>query len=349
MENKIEVKNILKLLRIQTAGLTALSALFGYLAVINFYDFQFWKFILLFLLGLCAHFHGFVSNEIADYKIDRLSEDLKHKPIVGGKISLKLAWLINIIPAIVAYMIFLLVFKNIYLWLIFIFSHICEIIYNFFGKKFPGSDIFLALWGFSFVIIGSFTAQLSFNNFYEAPRLLPLPLLIGLLGAFQLFFNNAIEGGIKDCDHDLKGGAKTLVSYVFKAKVIDNKLEIPLSLKKFAIIIKLIPLFLSFSPYLFPSFFHYENKYIKIQIPFHFLLTLVSVFSMMKFLNFKVFDRNKLKRYFSIHEISITFIMPVILLGVTGYFWFFFLMFFPLIWFLSFNYLLYGTLINPGV
>ena len=41
----------------------------------------------LFFIGLLFHIDGFISNEYADIEVDKLSIDIKNKPLLSGEIS----------------------------------------------------------------------------------------------------------------------------------------------------------------------------------------------------------------------------------------------------------------------
>jgi len=345
------IRRLLVLARIQTAGVTTLTGVFGALA--NRSQGRPEPIVLagLFLIGLCAHLHGFITNELADTSVDRLSPDLADKPLVSGAISRRTAWIAAWIPALIAYVVIALVFRNIWLWLLFLVGHLGEYIYNFHGKSFPGSDFFLALWASTFCLFGALAVHLpapwSPHSWSAWPGpIAPLAWIVALLGGLQIFFNNAIEGGIKDCDHDLTAGARTLAAFVLGARVTAGQLHLPRRFRITALCLKLPALLLAALPLLLPEALHYAPPG-RTQIVLHAILTLLALITLGAFLRDQPFDRPRLKRIFSLHEIAVTFLVPLLLLPVAGAAWTWFLVLFPLSWYLLANRLLYGTFLHP--
>jgi 4-hydroxybenzoate polyprenyltransferase len=302
---------------------------------------------ILFIIGVFMHIFIFVLNEYIDVDIDRLSPDLSEKPLVKRSVSMQGALTVIFISVSLTYVITLFFYPALWIILILTISHICGVIYDVYGKKFPGSDFVLAGWIFWFCIFGAIAADLSLNP-------LELPVIIYIiagLGYMQIVFNNAVEGGLKDVDHDHIGDARTLAT-VLGVKAKKGKLSVSSNFMIFTWSIKIvhIALFLSLFFNSDLDFWQFEPFYIKIiLLTFILLLIIVIFFTIYRFLNFKTFDRSKLKRIFSIHEISTYFIVPLILIPLLGWQISLGLLFLPLLWFICLNLILYGKPLEPQV
>ncbi len=347
------LREYLILARIQTAGVTILTGIFGALAASSAAQPTALALAALGVIGLCAHLHGFISNELADQNVDALSGELSAKPLVQGSITRRRAWIAAMLPAVIAYPIIALIFPNVWLWGLFLAGHAGEIVYNFRGKRFPGSDACLALWAFTFCLFGAWSAFLPLPwqtiNFWKLPGSLPpLAWIIAALGGLQIFFNNAIEGGMKDCDHDALASARTLASYVLGARVENGRLILPRRFIVFAAALKAPALMLAALPLIFPAALDYPRQQ-PAQSVLYVLLSSAAVGSFIAFHRQTLFNRTGLKRLFSIHEISVTYLVPLLLWPVAGGAWAAFLCLFPLAWYLAANRTLYGTFLNPQV
>lgn len=204
----------LRLARVQTSGVTATVPLYGYIAAAYAFgpgieaalaDLP--KVALLVGAGFFAHLFGFVQNEIADLEVDARALYRRPKPLPSGLVSIRGA-IALMVGGAVAYLAFALVLSkapdNAALWLA-VLSVLLADLYNERGKDIVGGDLFLAasitiLVMFGASVIAGFEALLS-----------PPVVMVGLLAGFQLFFNNAFEGGFKDHASDLEGGKRTLV------------------------------------------------------------------------------------------------------------------------------------------
>lgn len=86
---------------------------------------------------------------------------------------------------------------------------------TFSEKKIPGSDFLLAE-SFFLLLIWS---KHRFNAFYK------LNLHCIFLFFVDFVFLNAVEGGLKDVDHDYLAGAKTLAT-IMRVKVKEGRLTV---------------------------------------------------------------------------------------------------------------------------
>jgi hypothetical protein len=145
---------------------------------------------------------------------------------------------------------------------------------------------------------------------------------------------DALGGGLKDAKNDREAGANTLA--IFSGVKANKNLHIPLSYKIIILPFDISTIVLAIIPFLFFGF-----KYSLIQIFLIFLLIILLIFSTLKLLHFKVFDRKKIKYHNRNHELAGYVLVPVILMEIIGIKFVIFLIFFPIIWFIIFNYILY--------
>lgn len=338
----------IRLFRLQTGAITAVAPIFGYVCfiTINNIDLEILNLILLFIIGIFMHIYIFVLNEYIDVDVDRLSTDLQEKPLVKGSVSMNGALAVIIVALVLAYILTLLLFLKFWAIIALTLAFVFGSIYDIYGKKFPGSDFVLALWIFWFCIFGASIVGIA--NPFELPALI---YIVAGLGFMQIVFNNAVEGGLKDVDHDHLGGAKTLAT-VLGAKVKRNKLLCSPQFKGFTWGLKIVHVGLLLTLFLIPDldFWSYETLYIRAVIIVLIVFLIAVVFyTTYKFLNIGKFDRSKLKRIFSIHEISTYFPVPIILIPLIGFYIAVGLLLLPLIWFILLNLILYGSPLEPRV
>ena len=220
----------LKLFRLQTGATTALAPVIGYLimAAQTNYEVQIITLVVLFIIGILMHIFEFVLNEYIDLDVDRRSPDLKEKPLVKGSVSPLAALVVVIVAMTLSYLMAILFFFDLWTMIFLTLAFEFGAIYDIFGKRFAGSDFMLALWIFFFCLFGASTISHNFTA---------ILILVAGLGFFQILFNNAIEGGLKDSDHDASAGAKTLANSL-GVQVINGKPVIPTQFKVVSYAIK---------------------------------------------------------------------------------------------------------------
>ena len=174
-----------------------------------------------------------------------------------------------------------------------------------------------------------------------------IPFLICLLYFFQIVYNNAIEGGLKDVDHDSAGGAITLATFM-GVKVQNGIVKITKSFVVFAYSLRII--FLGLIIYLGfqPQLLFWSETYI-IQIFIIIILALIYFASLSSFLKNIKFNRSRLKKIFSINEMASYFMILIVLSELFGLYLTIFLIILPALWYLIFNAVLYGKLLEPMV
>jgi len=330
----------LKLFRLQTGATTALAPVIGYLvlgAQLN-YCFNFTEISLLFIIGILMHIFEFVLNEYVDVDVDKLSPDLAEKPLVKGTVSLPTALAVTIGALVLCYLLTIVFFLNLWTLIMLTLAFEFGAIYDIHGKRFPGSDFTLALWIFFFCLFGASVV----SNQYTG-----ILYLVAGLGFFQILFNNAVEGGIKDADHDATAGAHTL-AHVLGVHVQNGRLIIPNMFKFTTYAIKighisLVLVLIYFGIINISTTADYFHLLIII------LLIIIIFYTMHKFLSVTVFNRDKLKRIFSIHEIATFYLAPVLLVQLLGLLPVLVILFLPLAWFIILNIILYGKPLEPRV
>jgi 4-hydroxybenzoate polyprenyltransferase len=340
MQNTNGPLEYLKLFRLQTGATTALAPVIGYfiIAVQTNYLIDYSEIILIFIIGLLMHIFEFVLNEYIDENVDRKAPNLAEKPLVKRTISPATALGIAFGAMILAYILTIIFFFNIWTLIILTLAFEFGAIYDIYGKRFAGSDFTLALWIFLFCLFGASVVSFQFSG---------ILYLVAGLGFFQILFNNAIEGGIKDSDHDALAGAHTLASKL-GVRVKNKKLIIPPAFKVASYAIKIgyitIVALLFFVLRISLSSF-YDFLYFTIII----FLIIVIFYTLNKFLNFTDFNRSKLKRIFSIHEIATFYLSSILLLPLLGLKIIIGLLLLPLIWYMALNLILYGKALEPRV
>jgi phosphatidylserine synthase len=186
--------------------------------------------------------------------------------------------------------------------------------------------------------MGASTISIDFNI---------LVYLVCLVYFFQILYNNAVEGGLKDVDHDGIGGAKTL-ALAMGVNVKLEDLKITKSFAGFAYALRFI--FLGLLVFLGsqPQLDFWSNKHV-FQIIIILFLTMIFLGTLLKFLKNVKFDRGRLKKLFSLHEMTSYFMLIIVLSPLLDIWITLALVLLPAIWYLVFNIFLYGKLLNPRV
>ena len=324
-----------RLLRIPGIGGLAIPPVVGAITVGVF---DLYNLTILFFIGALAAVYGFILNDYVDLEVDKLCEDLKGKPLVSGIISRKTALAISILFIILSYLLIGV------LWygqpidhykigaLISSFTAlILGTIYNFFGKKFVGSDFLVAL---SMAFIFLFGA-LSFGE----PTI--ITWVIFILTFNNLLHMNAIEGGIKDSDHDHLMGVKN-IALSSGVKVKGNNITIPNKFKAFSLGIRSFTAILLFIP-----FFYYGYQYYTWQMAI-LMIALIGIFFLsIKLITIKEFDRDKIRKYITGQSFLRYSVVPIMLISIIGLKYSLILIFFPIVWYVVFALLLREKMFRP--
>ena len=203
--------------------------------------------------------------------------------------------------------------------------------YNLYGKKIVGSDFLVAI-SVSFVFL---FGALSFGE----PTI--FTWIIFLLTFNNLTHMNAVEGGIKDADHDYIMGVKN-IALSSGVKVDGDKIFIPLRFKVFGMGIRSFSAFLLFVPFVFYGYGYYMWQLIILAIA-----TIGVIYFSVKLLSIKTFDRNTIRKYIGIQSFLRYSLVPIMLISVIGTMYSIILIVFPIVWYIGFAPLLGEKLFKP--
>lgn len=325
-----------KFLRIPGLGGLAIPPVIGALTVNPNIDLFY--LILLFLIGSLAAIYGFVLNDYVDIEVDKLSNELKGRPLVSGEISQKKAVAICIFCVFFAFLlIFILFYGKViegYILVAVISISLALIlgsIYDFHSKDFIGSDILVSI---SVSLVFLFGA-LSIGE----PTL--FTWIIFILTFNNLLHMNAIEGGIKDAEHDKKYGVKNIA--LKSGVIVSNKnIIIPKKFKALSFGIRLFSSLLIFIPFLF-----YGISFYPWQIIILFIAIFIMLYLNLKLLTIKEFNRNIIKKYISSLSFVRYSLIPIMLISTIGIIYSTILIIIPIGWYIIFAPLSGEKLLKP--
>ena len=228
-----------KILHLPGFAALAMPAVIGAISVGVF---DLYSLVLLFCIGGFAVIFGFILNDYSDVELDRLVPELRKKPLVSGEIGMKTGITISLILIMLTFLFIFFLWwgkeiNDSKLWsvLLLFVAGVLGSIYNIYGKQIVGSDILVAIaMGFLF-LFGALSVGIP----------TPITWIIFWLTFNQTLHMNAVEGGIKDIDHDYKMGVKNIA---LKSGVVvkDKKLIIPARFRAFGLGIRLTSTILLF-------------------------------------------------------------------------------------------------------
>lgn len=324
-----------KLLRLPGIGALGTTTLIGALTV-GVYDLV--DLGIVFLIGSFSAVFGFLLNDYADVELDNLVDDLKKKPLVSGDVSKRSALMIAILLILSTFfLISLLYFEKpidtykFYAILCIILAGILGSVYDLFGKKIVGSDFLVSI---SMSLVFLFGA-LSFGQ----PT--TITWIIFILTFNQSLHMNAVEGGIKDADHDYKMGV-TNIALSSGVKVEGNTLFIPNAFKTFGFGIRLFSAVLLFTPFVFFGYTYYLWHIILLAV-----LTFILLALSVKFLTMKIFNRSQIRKIIGIQSFLRYSLVPIMLIPIIGTLPSVILIIFPIAWYILFTPLLGEELFKP--
>ena len=336
MNLKNKTLGYLQLLRLQTSAVTALTPVIGGL-ITGQHDII--LLFILFLIGFLYHIYGFVLNDYIDIYVDKKSVDLNKKPLISGIIPKNHALFIALSSGICAFILTISFFQFLLPILFLLLAIFLGGIYDLFGKKIPGLDFVLGVGFFFICLMGASTVSNDFTI---------LTYLVCLIYFIHIAFNNSVEGGLKDVDHDYLAGAKTIAT-IMGVTVQNKKMKITKKFAAFSYFLKFIFIFLIILLCIQPeiNLFNYEKNIIQIIL---FIFFSVAIFyTMYKFLYLSLFDRSKLKKLYSLHEMSSYFLLIISLSPLVELWPLIFLFLFPFVWYIVFNFILYRKFLQPQV
>ena len=324
-----------KLLRLPGLGGLAIPPVIGALSVGVF---DIYSLLLLFIIGAFASIYGFILNDYADVELDKLVKELHGRPLVSGAVSRINAIAISVFCIFFAFLfIFILWYGQTFdeykfaAVLCIFLAGILGSIYNLYGKKIVGSDFLVAL-SVAFVFL---FGALSFGE----PTI--FTWIIFILTFNNLLHMNAVEGGIKDADHDYIMGVKN-IALESGVKVDGKNVFIPLSFKSFGMGIRFFSAFLVFVPFVF-----FEYDYYLWQIVILAAAALGVILVSAKLLSIKTFDRTTIRRYIALQSFLRYSLVPLLLVRSIGIFPSVLLIAFPILWYILLAPLLGEKLFRP--
>jgi 4-hydroxybenzoate polyprenyltransferase len=336
MALKKTIHNYLQLFRIQTAAATASAPLIGALIMGQHNIFSL---IIICMIGLLYHIYGFVLNEYMDSEIDKKSAYFSHKPLVAGTICKRNALSIVIGTGVSSCIIIIIFFPTPLPVLLLICALLFGGIYDIFGKKFPGSDFILGISFFFICLTGAGTVSYRFNT---------LTLVMCSIYFVHIVFNNAVEGGIKDIEHDSLAGTKTLIQWM-NVTLENGKLKVTKRFLVVGYVLRIIFICLICRIVFYgdiSQWFSIDNIVFLILLV---LLVIVMCIVLFKFLHMPKYERSFLKKLFSIHEIVSYSVVVISLTPILDPVTIFFLLILPLLWYILFNLVLTGRPLEPNV
>ena len=320
------LKDYLMLLRIHTAGVTAVVVLLGALLMECR---KATTLLLLFISGVLLHTSGFALNEVMDLPYDKSSPHLKHKPLVRGSVKRSSALLLSIILFLLSITLFFISLQSVIALLLLLLSSLLGVTYDLWGKRFPFTDLPLAGW-FALLPVASSSA-------FGGPP--PIIYLISLFLFLQILFNNSVEGGLKDLESDLESGARGTLIYLGAGR--GGRLKGPALTYSLA-----VRLLLASAP-LLPIFItgFYSTPLKGVIILFNLLLLIFSFKTLLK----PPREREQLLKEFTLHEVGSFLLLILLLIPLLPVKFLPLLLLLPPIWNLLFTKLIYGRAGTPGV
>lgn len=327
----------MRLMRVPGIGALGLPPVIGAITVNNL---SILTIIPLFMIGIFFSIFGFILNDYVDLDLDRYSKSLSRRPLVKGTITKRKSIIIMLICFFLGWLtVFIFLYKNENLFfiglLILLISNILIIIYDLYGKKLLGSDFIFALAETLFFLFGALVASTN--------GLLSIFTWVGLIIIYtQMFYENAITGGLKDADHDYLKNVKNIASEFGVEVKSDKKLYVPFKFKILGVGIHLFTI-----PFIFIPFIFYGIAYEIWQIILLSFIILLALFLIIRMLSMKRFNRRKLRRLIVKNLFVRYTIIPVMLISIIGFYYMIIMIIFPLVWYLFFSLIMKETIFEP--
>lgn len=309
------------------------------IAAVSVGSFDFFTLTLLFLLGAYSSIFGFVLNDFIDVEVDKKSDELKDRPLVSGTISKQAALWICFTVIMLTFLTFFILFYGEVITFFRFLSIICILlawilgsIYDVYGKRIFASDILVALSVAFIFLIGAFAMD-------KEPTL--FTWIIFVLTFNNLFHMNAIEGGIKDADHDVLMNVNN-IALRSGVKVEKKKMFVPNSFKLLGMSVRMSSIILLFTPFVF-----FNQPFEWYQLIILGAASFGVLFFSLKLLSLKIFDRKIIRKYISIQSFLRYSLVPLMLLSIIGLIPAIILIFLPIVWYIVFTPLTGVKLFQP--
>lgn len=300
--------------------------------------------VILFVMGAFFHIYGFVLNEWADIEVDKASPDLQGKPLVSGEISPKEALWTAMVAAVMCFVLLSLVTVDIVTHLVLLGSILVAGGYDLFGKKAP-LDVLLAGSITLMFLVGAMSLGYFDPSYGDHMTIF---LCVGGLQFLQNLYQNAIEGGIKDADHDAAAGARTFAAILGVRVSDDGQMGPAPAFTTSAMLMKGVQITLLL--YIAVEVTHLDTMEGS-SLLWAFLV--IAIFGMIATIGLMLppvgFDRSRLKKTFSMHELATYGAIMLVIIPLVGEWTALFLFLFPMFWFGAVNRILFGGTLEPGV
>jgi len=318
----------LRLGRIFNAEILALLYVLTYIFTANLYNVKYDYLIitLLFFVGLLSHIWGAYNNDRLDLITDKKVKYCSHKPLVSGTISIKTAMFIEYLILILIVVLILLMSPKISTLGYLFGAYLLAYLYN----KYNNSNMFINVIGqmyasFAILVSMSFIVNFDYIVFLSA-------IVIGLNGIYL----NVIEADLKDIEGDIINVPKSL-----GLRFRNNKAE---NITKFYLVNEVIKVSMYLLVYYILYIENVELTFRLIAIAF-FALNFIARIAMFKNLSY---DREKMKPYFALQEITSILFISMIYVIVNPLFPIIIVLF-VLLWLSIWNKILWGTYLRPQV
>jgi 4-hydroxybenzoate polyprenyltransferase len=319
------IAEYLKLARSFNLALTAVGPVFGALAM---GEGSILRLFILFFVGAGAHIYGFVLNDYIDMRIDGLSGELRQRPLVSGTISpraalsfalfglammLALGYLSMSVSGSLNPSAETVVFGRPRVMSILVTAAVLATIYNLISKHLPGMDVFVAAAVFFLCVFGAASTA---GDIMDISR---LGWIVCTLGGLQVLFMNIVAGGLKDIDHDSRGGGRTLaVALGCRVGEEDDSLTISGPFQALAYLLQALFLLVLFSPFVL-GLIAPGLLWSAILVAVLVAISAAMLWTSRRLLDQNRFQRDRMRKYIGTHYILNYVLVPVMLAPVNPY------------------------------
>lgn len=338
-----------KTMRLQTALVTSITLIAGYITVSPL---TLKSTAVLTITGILFHIFAFTMNEVEDSDYDSRIDNESHHPIAEGEVDSELARLISWSAYLASIAIPIVAGYKMEVAGMIIAAGIPTYFYNRYSKVHWWSNSYVSVWASLMVFAGAMSAGT------------PNMITLGVAAILSLqAFVQSIQGGLKDITGDEESFCKTMGVRLMSAKkymndnmVLDTSgsmrnvkdVDVLAYTKKFLVsmytmkIAQVVILMLILYQYLDLSIW-----YMRVFLLVYFV-GVVIFFTSLNVLTVYIYDRERIKRAASVHEIT-----SIVLLGLTlttldphgGMV----VAIAPILWYLSVNGLVHSSTLAPDV
>ena len=322
---KTRIAEYLKLARSFNLALTAVGPV---LAALAMGEGNTLRLLMLFFVGAGAHIWGFVLNDYIDMRIDSLSGELRQRPLVSGTIAPRAALTFALsglgMMLVVGYLSMsvssslnpsaeTLVFGRPRVMAILVMAAVLATIYNLISKHLPGMDIFVASAVFFLCVFGAASTA------GDIMRVSRLGWVVCTLGGLEVLFMNIVAGGLKDIDHDSKGGGRTVaVALGCTVRGKDDSLTISQPFRALAYLLQALFLLVLFLPFAL-GLIAISPSWTVVMIAVLAALSAAMLWTSHLLLDQTQFRRDRMRKYIGTHYILNYILVPVMMAPLNPY------------------------------